>query len=52
MDLKTGSLKLHAANKGKLSTEVTTPIKNMLDMTLVYTPGVTEIVAKAVAEAV
>ncbi|MCL4365754.1 NADP-dependent malic enzyme [Patescibacteria group bacterium] len=49
MDLKTDSLKLHAAKRGKLSTEVTTPIKNNLDMTLAYTPGVAE-VSKAIAE--
>lgn len=49
MDLKEEALKYHAAKKGKLSTEVLTPIKNMMDMTLAYTPGVAE-VSKVIAE--
>lgn len=48
MDLKTEALKLHAKHQGKLATLVTTPIKNILDITLAYTPGVAE-AAKVIA---
>ncbi len=49
MDLKDEALKFHAKFKGKLATEVTPPIRNTLDMTLAYTPGVAE-VSKVIAE--
>lgn len=49
MDLKKEALKLHAKHKGKLATLVTTPVKTISDMTLVYTPGVAE-ASRAVAE--
>ncbi len=48
MNLKDAALKLHAKNKGKLSTLVTTPIKNIRNLSLAYTPGVAE-VSKAIA---
>lgn len=48
MDLKEAALKLHARHKGKLATLVTTPIKNIEDLSLTYTPGVGE-VSKAIA---
>lgn len=41
-DLKKEALKLHAKYPGKIATLVTTPIKNMQDLTLAYTPGVAE----------
>lgn len=43
MDLKEEALKLHSKHKGKLATEVTTPIRSVSDMTLAYTPGVAEV---------
>ncbi|MDP3947865.1 MAG: NADP-dependent malic enzyme [bacterium] len=49
MDLKEEALKLHAKHRGKLATEVTTPIKNASDMVLAYTPGVAE-VSKMIAD--
>ncbi|MBI2019432.1 NADP-dependent malic enzyme [Candidatus Daviesbacteria bacterium] len=49
MDLRNEALKFHAQHKGKLSTEVLTPIKNTDDMVLAYTPGVAE-VSKVIAE--
>lgn len=49
MDLKTQALKLHKKFKGKLETKVTTPVKTVSDMSLVYTPGVAE-ASKAIAE--
>ena len=49
MDLKEEALKFHAKNKGKLATQVLTPIKNVKDLTLAYTPGVAE-ASKAIAE--
>lgn len=42
-------MKFHARFKGKLATAVTPPIRNTLDMTLAYTPGVAE-VSKVIAE--
>ncbi len=42
VDLKTAALKLHSKYPGKLATLVTTPIKNVEDMILAYTPGVAE----------
>ncbi len=49
MDLKEKALKFHKEHGGKLATEVTTPIKNISDMVLAYTPGVAE-VSKAIAD--
>lgn len=49
MDLKTDALKFHAKYKGKLATKVTTPIKNIDDLILAYTPGVAK-VAEAISE--
>lgn len=49
MDLKVEALKLHAKYKGKIATQVLTPIKTVKDMTLAYTPGVAE-PSKAIAE--
>lgn len=49
MDLKTRVLKLHAKCRGKLETKITTPIRTISDMTLVYTPGVAE-VCKVIAQ--
>lgn len=49
MNLKQAALKYHQKHQGKLATEVTTPIKNIADMTLAYTPGVAE-VSKTIAE--
>lgn len=49
MDLKTKVLKLHAKYRGKLATKITTPVRTISDMTLVYTPGVAE-ASKAIAQ--
>lgn len=49
MDIKTKVFKLHAKYGGKLATKVTTPVRTISDMTLVYTPGVAE-ASKAIAE--
>ncbi len=49
MDLKDKALKLHSDNKGKLGTQVLTPIENRDDLSLAYTPGVAE-VCKVIAE--
>lgn len=49
MDLKKEALKFHAKHGGKLATEVITPIKNISDMVLAYTPGVAE-VSKIIAD--
>lgn len=49
MDLKEEALKFHAKHRGKIAIVVTPPIKNILDMTLAYTPGVAE-VSKVIAE--
>lgn len=43
------SLKLHQKFKGKLGTEVLTPVKNFADLSLIYTPGVAE-VSKAISQ--
>ena len=42
MDLKAKVLKLHAKYGGKLATYVTTPVRTISDLSLVYTPGVAE----------
>ncbi|MBI2008782.1 NADP-dependent malic enzyme [Candidatus Saccharibacteria bacterium] len=47
--LKDQTLALHAKNKGKLATFLTTPIKTKEDLSLAYTPGVAE-VSLAIAE--
>jgi malate dehydrogenase (oxaloacetate-decarboxylating) len=39
-DLKKQALEIHAKHKGKLATQVITPISNKKDLSLVYTPGV------------
>lgn len=49
VDLKSEALKLHGKYPGKLATQVVTPIKNVTDLILAYTPGVAE-VAKVIAE--
>lgn len=49
MNLKEEALKYHALHKGKIGTQVLTPIKNREDLTLAYTPGVAE-VSKVLAE--
>ncbi len=49
MDLKDQALKLHFKHKGKLATEVLTPIKSREDLSLAYTPGVAE-VCQVIAE--
>lgn len=49
MDLKLRALKLHSKYKGKIATALPTPIKNKLDLSLAYTPGVAE-VSKVIAE--
>ncbi len=43
MDIKKEALKFHAKKRGKLALKVTTPIKNISDMVLAYTPGVAEV---------
>lgn len=43
MDLKQASLQLHKKSRGKLATQVTTPINSKEDLSLVYTPGVAEV---------
>lgn len=48
MDFKKQALEYHAKHKGKLATWVTTPIRNIHDLSLAYTPGVAE-VSKAIA---
>ena len=49
MDIKTKVFKLHAKYRGKLATKVTTPVRTVSDLSLVYTPGVAE-ASKAIAE--
>lgn len=43
MKLKEEALKFHGKYKGKIATQVLTPIKNRNDLTLAYTPGVAEV---------
>jgi malate dehydrogenase (oxaloacetate-decarboxylating) len=40
MDIMNESLELHRKLKGKITTKTTYPVKDMHDMSLVYTPGV------------
>lgn len=40
MDLKKEAFALHKKYKGKIATEVLTPVKNKKDLSLAYTPGV------------
>src|SRR3989338_8858357 len=49
IDISKKALALHKKNKGKIATLVTTPIKNKLDLSLAYTPGVAE-VSRAIAK--
>ena len=49
MDLKKEALKLHAKNRGKIATLVTSKIRNKQDLSLSYTPGVAE-VSRIIAE--
>lgn len=42
-DIKNRALELHNKYKGKISTLLTTPIKNKDDLSLTYTPGVAEV---------
>jgi malate dehydrogenase (oxaloacetate-decarboxylating) len=48
-DLTKDALAIHAKNRGKLATSVTTPITSKEDLALTYTPGVAE-VSRAIAE--
>jgi malate dehydrogenase (oxaloacetate-decarboxylating) len=43
MNLKEEALRFHSKYKGKIATQVLTPIKNRADLTLAYTPGVAEV---------
>ena len=40
MDTKEKALKMHALWKGKLSTELKSPITNKEELSIAYTPGV------------
>lgn len=48
-NIKKRALELHAQYKGKISTQLTTPINNVDDLSLTYTPGVAE-VSRKIAE--
>lgn len=42
MNLREEALKFHIENEGKIALHCKVPVKNQLDMTLAYTPGVAE----------
>lgn len=47
--LKDRALAMHAEHRGKIATEITTPITSKEELSLAYTPGVAE-VSRAIAE--
>jgi malate dehydrogenase (oxaloacetate-decarboxylating) len=49
MGLKEDALKLHAEHHGKISVELTVPLRDRQDLSLAYTPGVAE-VCKEIAD--
>lgn len=49
MDYKEKALELHKKYKGKIATQIKTPVERVEDYALVYTPGVAE-VSKAIAQ--